>query len=111
MARIILKLNNGGDAEKGYYTEKFYRKFKDLMSRKNIHLFVDWKWCILVLSSWHFLDFPDIQTDQRRIDHIEALRGVLRDILGEGLLPKTEEFIAIYGRVCGLSVSFLQLNL
>lgn len=32
--RIILKLNNGGNAEKGYYTEKFYRKFKDLMSRK-----------------------------------------------------------------------------
>lgn len=36
MARIILKLNDGGDAEKGYYTEKFYRKFKDLMSRKKI---------------------------------------------------------------------------
>lgn len=36
MARIILKLNDGGDAEKGYYTEKFYRKFKDLMSRKFI---------------------------------------------------------------------------
>lgn len=34
MARIILKLNDGGDTEKGYYTEKFYRKFKDLMSRK-----------------------------------------------------------------------------
>lgn len=34
MARIILKLNDGGDAEKGYYTENFYRKFKDLMSRK-----------------------------------------------------------------------------
>lgn len=34
MLRIILKLNNGGDAEKGYYTEKFYRKFKDLMSRE-----------------------------------------------------------------------------
>ncbi|XP_055307326.1 histone-lysine N-methyltransferase SMYD3 isoform X2 [Sitodiplosis mosellana] len=36
MARIILKLNDGGDAEKGYYTEKFYRKFKDLMSRVSI---------------------------------------------------------------------------
>lgn len=31
--KIILKLNDGGDSEKGYYTEKFYRKFKDLMSR------------------------------------------------------------------------------
>lgn len=35
LTRIVLKLDNGGDAEKGYYTEKFYRKFKDLMSRKN----------------------------------------------------------------------------
>lgn len=39
MARVILKLNNGGDAEKSYYTEKFYRKFKDLMSRKADHIF------------------------------------------------------------------------
>lgn len=38
MTRIILKLNDGGDAEKGYYTEKFYRKFKDLMSRKHVAL-------------------------------------------------------------------------
>ena len=36
MLRIILKLNDGGDSEKGYYTEKFYRKFKDLMSRKKM---------------------------------------------------------------------------
>lgn len=34
LTRIILKLNDGGDAERGYYTETFYRKFKDLMSRK-----------------------------------------------------------------------------
>lgn len=47
----------------------------------------------------YFLDFPDIQTDQRRIEHIEALTGVLRDILGDELLPKPEEIIAIYGRV------------
>lgn len=33
ITRIILKLNSGGDSEKSYYTEKFYRKFKDLMSR------------------------------------------------------------------------------
>lgn len=34
MARIILKLNQGGADEVGYYTEKNFRKFKDLMSRK-----------------------------------------------------------------------------
>lgn len=34
LARIILKLNNGGDFEKGYYTNKSFRKFKDLMTRK-----------------------------------------------------------------------------
>lgn len=34
IARIILKLNNGGDVEKGYYSDKFFRRFKDLMSRK-----------------------------------------------------------------------------
>lgn len=46
-----------------------------------------------------FLDFPDIQTDQQRIEHIEALTGVLKDILDPNLLPKPEELVAIYGRV------------
>lgn len=46
-----------------------------------------------------FIDFPDIQTDQRRIEHIEALTGVLKDILDPNLLPKPEELVAIYGRV------------
>lgn len=34
LSRIILKLNNGGEYEKGYYTDKCYRQFKDLMTRK-----------------------------------------------------------------------------
>lgn len=51
------------------------------------------------LRSGVFIDFPDIQTDQRRIEHIEALSSVLKDILGENLLPKPEELVAIYGRV------------
>ncbi|XP_043526297.1 histone-lysine N-methyltransferase SMYD3 isoform X2 [Frieseomelitta varia] len=36
MARIIIKLNQGGDEEIGYYNETNYRKFKDLMSHTNI---------------------------------------------------------------------------
>lgn len=34
LSRIILKLNNGGEYEKGYYNDKCYRQFKDLMTRK-----------------------------------------------------------------------------
>lgn len=37
MARIIIKLNQGGDEEIGYYNETNYRKFKDLMSRKLLY--------------------------------------------------------------------------
>jgi len=40
MARIILKLNQGGAEEVGYYTEKNFRRFKDLMSRKYFSLFL-----------------------------------------------------------------------
>lgn len=36
LSRIILKLNNGGEYEKSYYTDKLFRRFKDLMSRKNL---------------------------------------------------------------------------
>ncbi|XP_055307325.1 histone-lysine N-methyltransferase SMYD3 isoform X1 [Sitodiplosis mosellana] len=76
MARIILKLNDGGDAEKGYYTEKFYRKFKDLMSHS-----------------------PDIQLDIERIEHVESLTAVLQDILTVDLMPNQTDFLAIYGRM------------
>lgn len=34
MARVIIKLNQGGADEVGYYSETNFRKFKDLMSRK-----------------------------------------------------------------------------
>lgn len=34
LSRIILKLNNGGEYEKGYYTDRNYRQFKDLMTRE-----------------------------------------------------------------------------
>lgn len=43
MARIIIKLNQGGGDEIEYYSKTKFRKFKDLMSRKcfvsykNIH--------------------------------------------------------------------------
>lgn len=36
LSRIILKLNNGGEYEKGFYTDKGYRRFKDLMTRKSM---------------------------------------------------------------------------
>jgi len=41
MARIIIKLaNQGGADEVGYYTEKNFRKFKDLMSREYFSSFL-----------------------------------------------------------------------
>lgn len=104
MLRIILKLNDGGDAEKGYYTEKFYRKFKDLMSRKRALSVRTQQLSEKLTEEFFFcpdfaIDSPNIQNDQRRIEHIESLRGVLQDILTVDLLPDDLDFVAIYGRV------------
>lgn len=62
-------------------------------------------------------DLPDIQSDQRRIEHIAALTGVLRDLLGSNLMPDATEFAAIYGRVkskllieIAKSISQLKIN-
>lgn len=97
LARIILKLNDGGDSEKGYYTEKFYRKFKDLMSRKNKYgNLIDLNICLIFVCN---TDFPDIQNDQRRIEHVESLMAVLQDIMTVDLMPNQTDFLAIYGRV------------
>lgn len=97
MSRIILKLRNGGDLERGYYTDTHYRKFKDLMSRRirfsnNYFLF-------------HFndnfcLDYNDIKNDKIRMEHFESLSHVLRDLLGNTYMPNEVELLGIYGRVC-----------
>lgn len=39
LARLIQILRKGGDSVKSYYTEKNFRTFKDLMSRKKISTF------------------------------------------------------------------------
>lgn len=104
MARIILKLNDGGDAEKGYYTEKFYRKFKDLMSRKKI---IEQNLLYTYKITVYLTDSPDIQNDQRRIEHVEALRAVLQELLSLDLMPSETDFVSIYGRVCGFLYSCL----
>lgn len=51
-------------------------------------------------------DSPDIQNDQRRIEHIECLTAVLQDILTVDLMPNQSELLAIYGRVSKLIVPF-----
>lgn len=44
-------------------------------------------------------DSLDIENDQRRLEHIEALTGVLKDLLTIDLLPSSSDLLAMYGRV------------
>uniref|UniRef100_A0A1B0CCT8 MYND-type domain-containing protein n=2 Tax=Lutzomyia longipalpis TaxID=7200 RepID=A0A1B0CCT8_LUTLO len=84
LARIILKLQQGGDLEKGYYTKLCYRKFRDLMSH-----------------------YHEIRNDPKRLEHLESLSMVLRDLLGEKLVPNFTELQGIYGRGTTLFVRAL----
>ncbi|XP_055380486.1 histone-lysine N-methyltransferase SMYD3 isoform X2 [Condylostylus longicornis] len=74
--RIILRLQNGGDLIKGYYTETCSRKFRDLMSH-----------------------YAEIKNDAKRLEHIESLESVLIDLLGNNLMPNHTELLGIYGRL------------
>ncbi|KAJ6634633.1 Histone-lysine N-methyltransferase SMYD3 [Pseudolycoriella hygida] len=76
LARIILKLSNGGEHQKGYYTDTRYRQFKDLMTH-----------------------YDELKNDEKRLEHIESLSSVLQQLLGNELLPNPTEFIKIYGRM------------
>lgn len=51
MARIIIKLNQGGDEEIGYYNETNYRKFEDLMSRKLLYYIKRTNYYLLLFNS------------------------------------------------------------
>lgn len=77
LARLIIKLRNGGDMQKGFYTPTKFRKFKDLMSH-----------------------YSDIKEDNTRMEHFTSLYGVLHEYLGESMLPNTAELLGIYGRMC-----------
>lgn len=54
---------------------------------------------LTITHSRGIADFPDIRSDQDRLEHVEALTGVLRDLLDSNMMPNATDFLAIYGRV------------
>ncbi|XP_070171664.1 histone-lysine N-methyltransferase SMYD3 isoform X2 [Polyergus mexicanus] len=88
MARIVLKLKRGGAGEVGYYTEKNFRKFKDLMSH-----------------------YPNLKKDAKRLEHFTTLCAVLYELLGGETIPNIAELMGIYGRMCTNCFNILDLNM
>jgi len=89
LAKIIRKLKNGGDMQRGYYSKHGYRKFRDLMSH-----------------------YQEIKSDDRRLEHLESLTVVLKSLLFPNLVPNENELMQIYGRLCtnAFSISDSELN-
>ncbi|XP_025986254.2 histone-lysine N-methyltransferase ASHR1 isoform X2 [Solenopsis invicta] len=79
IARVIIKLNQGGADELGYYTETNFRKFDDLMSH-----------------------YSDIRFDPERLEHAIDLREILLlGFLDETLVPEVPDmtkWVDIYGK-------------
>lgn len=88
MARIIIKLNQGGDEERGYYNETSYRKFKDLMSHCS-----------------------EIKKDEKKMEHFVCLCNVLHKFLEDMPIPSTAELLGIYGRITINSFSIFNLDM
>ncbi|XP_075155456.1 SET and MYND domain containing, class 3 isoform X1 [Haematobia irritans] len=90
LCRIIIKLNNGGDMEKGYYTSTCFRKFRDLMSH-----------------------YQEIKHDSRRLEHLESLHGVLCEMMQDSaIVPNQSELLTIYGRLItnGFNILDAEMN-
>ncbi|XP_043237510.1 histone-lysine N-methyltransferase SMYD3-like isoform X1 [Amphibalanus amphitrite] len=77
LARLIVKLRNGGDRISDRITDTRHRSFKDLMSH-----------------------YRDIKATPRRMEHVAALTVVLRSFLGPDNFPNDSELAGMYGRVC-----------
>ncbi|XP_043253965.1 histone-lysine N-methyltransferase ASHR1 [Colletes gigas] len=88
IARIIIKLNQGGGEEVGYYSETNYRKFKDLMSH-----------------------YSDIKKDEKRMEHFMCLCGVLFEFLRDVPMPNSAELMGIFGRICINSFNIIDLDM
>lgn len=46
------------------------------------------------------LDYDELKSNAKRLEHVEALTEVLRQLLGSVVLPTDTEILQIYGRVC-----------
>ncbi|XP_012525631.1 histone-lysine N-methyltransferase SMYD3 isoform X2 [Monomorium pharaonis] len=88
MARIIIKLKQGGADEMDYYTEKNFRKYKDLMSHCS-----------------------NIEADVKRMEHFAMICKVLYQFLDKTLMPDITELIGIYGRIYTNCFGILDLHL
>ncbi|OAD56993.1 SET and MYND domain-containing protein 3, partial [Eufriesea mexicana] len=77
MARIIIKLNQGGSEEIEYYDKTNFRRFKDLMSH-----------------------YSDIKNDMKRAEHFLWVCHVLYEFLEDIPMPNCVELMGIYGRIC-----------
>nr|XP_012152302.1 PREDICTED: histone-lysine N-methyltransferase SMYD3 isoform X1 [Megachile rotundata]XP_012152303.1 PREDICTED: histone-lysine N-methyltransferase SMYD3 isoform X1 [Megachile rotundata] len=88
MARIIIKLSQGGDDEVEYYTKTKFRRFKDLMSH-----------------------YSDIKKDEKKMEHFMFLCGVLFGFLGDTPMPNSAELMGIYGRICINSFNIFDLDM
>ncbi|XP_017470648.1 PREDICTED: histone-lysine N-methyltransferase SMYD3 isoform X1 [Rhagoletis zephyria] len=90
LCKLIIHLDKGGDLVRGYYTETCSRRFRDMMSH-----------------------YGEIKNDARRLEHLESLHGVLRDMMGENaIVPNLTELTSIYGRLItnGFSILDPEMN-
>lgn len=56
-------------------------------------------------------DYGDIRKDTKRMEHIESLAFVLRQLLGEQLLPNDVELVQLYGKMLVNSFNILDNDL
>lgn len=90
LCKLIIKLNNGGDLERGYYTDNCFRKFRDLMSH-----------------------YQEIKNDAKRLEHLESLHAVLSDMMQDSaIVPNQLELLTIYGRLItnGFNILDAEMN-
>lgn len=110
LARLIIKLNHGGDSVKSYYEVRKSRRWRDLMSRM-----CECKYVHILCSDSHAhvslrLDYDDLKGDSKRMEHVAALSGVLSDFLGNEVLPNDVELVRLYGRVVVNSFNILDTD-
>ncbi|KAM8720971.1 hypothetical protein ACLKA7_006932 [Drosophila subpalustris] len=93
LCRLILRLEHGGDLERGYYTEHGSRKFRDLMSH-----------------------YAEIKNDPKRLEHLDSLHAVLTDMMSvscsSSTVPNKTELMSIYGRLVtnGFNILDAEMN-
>lgn len=98
MAKLVIRVQNGGYSQRSFYSKNEFRKLRDLMTRRGILMTIR---VISINSLILIADEKEIRDDPKRMDYFETciLPFLKHFFSDQTAVPNTKELLQLYGKV------------